>query len=271
MESKVCKQCLTSKSLAEYRVNKGYSENVCKVCNKENSIAKSRTKVGLSKKIYSSQKYTSKKRNHNAPTYTREELYDWLMSQELFHKLYDNWKRLDYQTDYIPSVDRKDERIGYTISNIQLMTWGENHAQHSLDIESDTSRKYTRPISQYALDGTLIKEYISVADASRQLNIATASITEVCIGKSYEGKRRLQTGGFMFRYSDEVCEDSVEPIGAKKLNGGKKGKYPKGVTRKGDRYNASVYHDKKRHNVGTYSTIEEAEEAYKVARLQIKG
>ena len=126
---KKCSKCKNIKELTEFCKDKNREDGLfpqCKECCKGRRLAYKKTKEGLVAKIYSSQCGSSKQRGHNQPTYTQSELQEWIYSQKKFHVLYDNWKRLDYQSRYKPSVDRKDDYIGYTISNIQLMTWQEN-------------------------------------------------------------------------------------------------------------------------------------------------
>jgi len=61
------------------------------------------------------------------------------------------------------------------------------------------------PIKQYGKDGTFIKEWISAANASRELNIGAGEISKCC-------KRKQETaGGFIWRYADDDTE--VTPIG----------------------------------------------------------
>ena len=156
-----------------------------------------RTKDGLVTKIFSTQNYSSKRRGHNPPTYTKEELKDWLFSQPLFHLLYDNWKRLDYQKDYKPSIDRKDDFIGYTMSNIQLMTWKENKEKQFkgvLKAKGSLGKKKCREVSQFTKKGKLIAVYHSLAEAERKTDIANGSISLVCNGK------RKTAGGFRWEY-----------------------------------------------------------------------
>lgn len=86
-----------------------------------------KTKKGLCSKIYQNQKLNCRRRGRPSPTYTMIELREWMFSQKKFHVLFDNWKRLDFQKAYSPSVDRIDDKISYTMANIQLMTWEENN------------------------------------------------------------------------------------------------------------------------------------------------
>lgn len=108
-----------------------------------------RSKKGLVSKIYGSQKQHSKSRHQNLPTYSKEELKEWLYSQPLFHVLYDNWKRLDFQKMYVPSVDRINSKISYTIANIQLMTWKENYEKGSKEKSSGKNHYSLKPKEYY--------------------------------------------------------------------------------------------------------------------------
>ena len=55
------------------------------------------------------------------------------------------------------------------------------------------------PILQYTKTGEFIKEFVSQAEAARELNLFATSITAVCKGK-------LKTcGGFVFRYVNELA------------------------------------------------------------------
>jgi len=84
---------------------------------------------GMIGKIYGSQKANSIERGHALPTYSRTELEEWLVRQELFHKLYAKWLESDCLSALKPSVDRIDDSKSYEFGNIRLMTWCENHTK----------------------------------------------------------------------------------------------------------------------------------------------
>jgi hypothetical protein len=77
-----------------------------------------------------------------------------------------------------------------------------------------TYRPY--PISQYTLEGKIIKTFMSAHDAGRQLGISNANISSSANGT------RLTAGGFIWRYRDsdydlfevaicQCCGKKVEP------------------------------------------------------------
>lgn len=165
--------------------------------NHDEKVSYMRTKKGLTIRIYDNQKTRSKRRGHNPPTYTQEEIREWLYSQPLFHKLYDNWKRLDFQKEYVPSIDRKEDHIGYTMSNIQLMTWGENKAKGEHDRKKGKIIYTQKKVRQFSIDGEFIMEYHSICEAERRTGVANSKIVTVCKGK------RKTAGGYKWKYAKE--------------------------------------------------------------------
>ena len=58
--------------------------------------------------------------------------------------------------------------------------------------------KISEPIIQYNIDGSIVREWLSISDAWRALGIDTSGITKCCMGK----KNRNSIGGFIWRYKD---------------------------------------------------------------------
>ena len=127
--TKQCKLCNKIKNISEFGKNKiskdGY-RFVCKPCNCSSAQNYRRSKDGLVTSIYGNQIHRSKNKLKIPIGYNKEELKEWLFSQKLFDTLYEKWIKKDFQKEYVPSVDRINYRKGYTMSNIQLMTWAEN-------------------------------------------------------------------------------------------------------------------------------------------------
>ena len=82
-----------------------------------------------------------------------------------------------------PSIDRKNSKKNYTLENCQFI---ENIVNSQKDI--------SKAILQYSKDGTFIKEWKSMTEASLKLNILCSGISQCC-------KEYLKTsGGFIWRY-----------------------------------------------------------------------
>jgi len=181
----ICTKCEEDKPVEDFYKLK----NKCKSCYSKMKQKYRRSKSGLIVTIYNNQKNSTKKRKHQPPTYSRQELEQWCFSQKLFHRLYDNWKRLDFQTGYIPSVDRKKDNISYTIANIQLMTWKENNKKTGNKAAAKANRKKVR-------NSTNGEIFSSITKAASSANIETTHIASAI-------KRRGKSGGFRWEYIDD--------------------------------------------------------------------
>jgi hypothetical protein len=121
---KKCKKCGKTKDAGEYyKTGTGGVSNVCKGCILEKGLSRNRTKDGLIQKTFNQQRQRSRRNGFDIPRYSFNELRNWLLSQPLFHKTYDNWVSSNYQKMLIPSVDRLNDYKGYSLDNIQLISW----------------------------------------------------------------------------------------------------------------------------------------------------
>ena len=167
---------------------------------KELNIIYSRTKKGVITQIYGSRKSHSKLRGHRQPEYTKKELSEWLFSQELFHKLHNEWKMSGYKKELKPSVDRKYNNIHYCMNNIQLMTWKENKLKGHTDSKTNklSTGNKKRAVSQFNKEGVWLQDFISTREAGRSTNTAPGDIISVCKGK------QSTAGGFTWCYAGGV-------------------------------------------------------------------
>ncbi len=206
---KECKICLEVKQLTDFANDKhGYlgRKAKCKACQKQIDIANSRTLVGYIRRLYNAHTSNSKARGYGYPDYNKQELKDWLTSNDEFNKLLKFWKANGYKTCDRPSVDRVDDYIGYTFSNIQIMTFRENREKGDADRVNGVNTKMSRAVNQYDMDGNFIRQHHSLASAGRSIG-GNYNISSCCSGKHKHIK------GFIWRYADEcrlrqVTEDS---------------------------------------------------------------
>lgn len=87
---------------------------------------RSRTVHGLIYQIYKMQILSSIQREHDKPKYSYKEFTDWFKSQKDFKHLYSEWVKSNYNKMKRPSSDRIDNSKGYSLDNIQLVTFREN-------------------------------------------------------------------------------------------------------------------------------------------------
>ena len=63
---------------------------------------------------------------------TKEDFYNWALSNNQFKILFEIWEENNYQNRLTPSIDRLDEKLGYIIENIQWITHSENSRKGAL-------------------------------------------------------------------------------------------------------------------------------------------
>jgi len=142
-----------------------------------------RTKSGVITKIYGAQKGGAKKRGQHSPVYTNEELREWMLSQSIFHELYDRWVESNYDRWQRPSCDRLDNNKSYTVDNLRVVTWWENAHKYYEDIKNGIALKTCKAVLQYDRNGNFVAEYYSIKQASRVTGIMSSSISATCNGR----------------------------------------------------------------------------------------
>ena len=149
----------------------------CKQCENELSKIKSKTKEGLISSIYRHQKSASKRRKHNAPNYTRAELQEWVFNKDSFSSMYNTWVESGYNKLLTPSIDRLDDFKGYSIDNIQLVTWSDNKQKQHNDIRLGRSTSGKAHCKAVVNKGIF---YHSQAEASRITGVSQKYISKAC-------------------------------------------------------------------------------------------
>ena len=126
---KTCKRCNKTKELPEFAraaSNRDGHNAVCKPCIVQRNTEYWRTPKGRMSYIYNGQKRSSSDRGHPPPDYTQAELTSWALAngqEQIVH----SWEQKKYLKDYAPTVDRIDDSLGYSFSNIRLVTWKDNN------------------------------------------------------------------------------------------------------------------------------------------------
>ena len=153
-------------------------------------------KKGKIKQVYLSQVQRSKEYGRPAPTYTRDELVDWCMSQKEYHELFETWKVSGFKKDLAPSIDRLDDYAGYSLSNIRLCSWYENNTKANKDRKEGRNNKHSKAVIQMDENMNEIASYHSTIEAERQTGIPNTNISSVCRGK------RSTAGGYYWKHKE---------------------------------------------------------------------
>ena len=182
-KTKICVKCLNKKYICEFwkrNDSKDWFRAFCKCCRKTQQTEYIHTINWLLTSIYSSQKERSKLRWHNQPSYTKEELKKWILSQDNFHKLFEERKESWYEKNKIPSIDRLDDYKWYSFDNIQLITWEENNNKWHKDRKEWVNNKNSKAVIWTNIKTWEVTEYYSTKEASRVTSTHNWNLVACC-------------------------------------------------------------------------------------------
>lgn len=197
MYLKICSKCGLSLKISMFakdlRVSSGLKPS-CKKCNSKLYSQYKRKEHGLISCIYKGQKSSSKTRGHNNPSYTKDELTEWLYENG-YYALWCQWVNSNFNKGMLPSCDRLNDMNGYSLQNIALTTWDKNRKKAYKNRREGITTCGERCInvSQFDLNGNHIKTFKSMVVASRKTGINNSSISSCARGK------QKTAGGFIWK------------------------------------------------------------------------
>ena len=92
-----------------------------------------KSKKGLIAHMYNGQLSSSRRRNHPKPNYSLKELRNFLFDSKKFSILFKEWEANNYIREMVPSLDRIDATLPYSLNNLQIMTWKDNRVKRFSD------------------------------------------------------------------------------------------------------------------------------------------
>ena len=194
---KICVKCKNDLPLDCFYVDKKGGKygvrSVCKICFNDASYRYRKSISGLITQMYAQQRRNSYLRNHPYPNYTKSQLTEWLMGNPKFLHLYNNWVHSKYDRLFAPSCDRIDSLKHYTLDNLQLGTFAENHINENADIKNGLIGRAS-PVVGINKDTNQKFQFISAKAAERKLNVFASHISDCCLGK------RKSAGNYIWRF-----------------------------------------------------------------------
>ncbi len=174
-----CRECNENKEQNMFYKNKsltrGFSYS-CKKCDNKRRNFFRKTFDGLISDIYYQQKRNSEKRNHIEPTYTKEELYEFLAGNETFNKMFQDWEKSNYNLMLRPTCDRFNDYAGYSFENIEPKTYRDNIEKASRDRRNGINNKVSKTVIKLDENENEICRYPSIQFCSREENISVDEI-----------------------------------------------------------------------------------------------
>ena len=141
---------------------------------------------GFVTSCYGNIKSRTKIKNQPKLLFTKEELRFWILQQESFNSLWENWLLTELKDDK-PSIDRIDNTKGYYFSNMQIVSWKENNFKGR--------GEWSKPVRQW-YEGSIVAEYKSAAEASKATGFSKSGIGNKC-----------KDGGILFGFTFEYIEE----------------------------------------------------------------
>jgi hypothetical protein len=194
---KYCKVCNVFKTFESFSAR----TSKCKPCTAAYVREYNKTLPGCVTRIYGSERCASKPRKHPAPAYTKKELSTWLYKNGL-EALFTAWKNSGFKKELVPSVDRLNSTLPYTLDNIRLVTWKENN--DAAYRERKSCKRVTaqcKEIQQLTPTGDVVGTHKSIAIAARNTGFCRTNINFVC-----RGKREL-AHGYRWQYANLVINE----------------------------------------------------------------
>jgi len=166
---------------------------------KEHAVRQHRRKTDslfVAKEIFDKQRTRAKTHNYKTVEYTREEFLYWLFSTH-YEELFESWVLSGNKKELKPSVDMIDASKGYSLCNVQVMTWAENNAK------GKNENPTTKAVLQFTKDGEFIREWDSAISASRALAPHLKHHNKSKIYNVLNGHKHYNTfHGYRFQYKE---------------------------------------------------------------------
>jgi len=94
---------------------------------RESSAKWRRSRKGFVKDAHRMQREASRRKGYLPPSYSYEELEQWVAACPKFDQLFEAWKVSGYSERLKPSFDRINPLLPYSLDNLQMLTWRENY------------------------------------------------------------------------------------------------------------------------------------------------
>lgn len=176
---KTCIACQNIKPNMGFSKHSGFSDGLRSECKECYNIKQKSDPFRFFRKIYATQKASSIKRGHPAPSYTLEDLITWADSQPHLPYIWQAYQDSGQLRKLAPSVDRVNSNLPYTLGNLELVTWEENDFRGSKDIKLGIKVTQHKAVSAFNPDGSLHKTYLSLHEAARDVKGNPTNIQRV--------------------------------------------------------------------------------------------
>ncbi len=161
-----------------------------------------KTPKGVLTNLYSKMKERNIKRGFGELPFSLKELQERFLGDDNYIKQFNIWVQNSYKKEYKPSFDRINPNRGYTIDNMQILSWGENRKK----ADWEKSFLYTTPVVMCDINENIVRIFESTKEACTMTGFPQSTITMCCQGKLRSVK------GYIFKYRGDKfrCKKSYD-------------------------------------------------------------
>jgi hypothetical protein len=105
--------------------------------------------------------------------FTLSQLHNRFLDDKKFNRIYNEWVKSWFEKQFIPSIDRINCKIGYTLNNIHIITWAENRFKQTME------RRNRKWVVLQMMWGKVIKKYISQRQAVIETWLSQSNMSAV--------------------------------------------------------------------------------------------
>ena len=164
------------------------------------TVIMKQTLKGYLTQAFSSLRYKAKRRGDKEPSFTKLEFELWMHQNGVYLK-WINYIESDYKKSLIPSVNRINDYGVYEFSNMELITWGENHIKGINGLKhhkNSHNQNLTKPVFIWNKEGVLQKECKNYKEAAEYLGCHRVSISRATTGARKTIKNHILTNSKTF-------------------------------------------------------------------------
>lgn len=182
---KECYACKKIKDIKLFYKNSRCQDrhyNICIECDNIQSKKWRRKKENWIKNAYHITSIHQKKKFSQKLNFSIIELENWL-DKDKFDKMWQEYEESGYGKKYQICLYRKNFDDDYNLNNLQLITFSKMIKNVFVKIDFDkVNEKLRKPVMQ-CKNGKIIKIWISITEAAKNLNYDCSNITKACKGK----------------------------------------------------------------------------------------
>lgn len=199
---KTCNKCLIEKDVTEFKKHPETRDKLtgsCRVC--MNALQKAhrsknkywdckkyeKTHNGFVMRMYRNMKSRiegiQKQKAHlydGKAILSKEQFYKWVLNNPDFLRLFELYKDSGFDRKLAPSVDRVDSKLGYELSNMEIITHSENSRRGAVGRSKGLVQAYK--------GDELVCTFAGAYECSQELNISISHISYVISGKAKQAK-----------------------------------------------------------------------------------